>query len=569
MLATNLVQDSNVKPSPSNHELQRTAAILRIFPSLTDFAFLAPLFVLFLSLGGVKTMLGDGDTGWHIRAGEWMLANGRVPTQDLFSYTMSSAPWFAWEWLADVILALVHQWFGLAGPVYLGILLLCVTSAMLFRLCRRQTDNDLVAIAVTGMALAASSIHWLARPHLFSFLFLVISLHILDRARTQEKMLWFFPPLVALWANLHGAFFVAIIILVTVGVGVLLQFISAPDSSGLKSAWKYSRVYFISAIASSLASLLNPYGWNLHLHIYKYLTERYHFEHILEYQSISFHSPLARYFEALIVLGVTAAVWSGTRRRLADTLIVLSWLHLSLVAARHIPIFVFVSAPIITRFLSEALISLKSAPAAGWVTNFAASTVKFGSDFSAMDRIPRWNLVSALGAIVLFVLIQQAPAGATKFRAEFDPKVYPAGALHLLAGKRVFTNDEWGDYLIYRLYPNQKVFIDGRSDFYGPEFSLKYIDVLNGKWDWAATLAKHGVDAILLPVEAPMVSTLKASTGWKPVYDDHYSILFFAEGNHHEEIPGGKVSFKPLNESNKPDSAHVRSALGLQQLPTP
>src|SRR5712692_10996196 len=73
--------------------------MVRLLPSLTDLAFLMPAAFVFLRMNGATGMLGDGDTGWHVRTGEWILANGRVPSQDIFSYTKAGQPWFAWEWL--------------------------------------------------------------------------------------------------------------------------------------------------------------------------------------------------------------------------------------------------------------------------------------------------------------------------------------------------------------------------------------------------------------------------------------------------------------------------------------
>lgn len=130
----------------------------------------------------------------------------------------------------------------------------------------------------------------------------------------------------------------------------------------------------------------------------------------------------------------------------------------------------------------------------------------------------------------------------------------------MLDGKRVFTNDEWGDYLIYKLYPKTKVFVDGRSDFYGAEFSLKYLDVMNSHWDWASILAKYEVDAVLLPADSPLATTLKATAGWKPVYDDKISILFFATGSRSENLAGaserlviaGRTGAKGMAEQPKP-----------------
>jgi hypothetical protein len=122
-----------------------------------------------------------------------------------------------------------------------------------------------------------------------------------------------------------------------------------------------------------------------------------------------------------------------------------------------------------------------------------------------------------------------APRPPKKFRAEFDPKSYPAAALATLRSDpegRVFTNDEWGDYLIYRLYPTHKVFVDGRSDFYGDDFEAKYIDVLNVKYGWEKTLSGFGIDTILLPPSAPLSGALKESSRWRVVYDDGIALVF-------------------------------------------
>jgi len=122
-----------------------------------------------------------------------------------------------------------------------------------------------------------------------------------------------------------------------------------------------------------------------------------------------------------------------------------------------------------------------------------------------------------------------APHPPKKFRAEFDPADYPAAALATLRSdpnSRIFTHDEWGDYLIYRLYPGHKVFVDGRSDFYGDAFEEKFIDVLGVKYGWEKTLSRFGVDTILLPPNAPLAGALKESSRWRVVYDDGIALVF-------------------------------------------
>ncbi len=170
---------------------------VRLLPSLTDVAFLMPLAFLFLRMGGATSMLGDGDTGWHVRTGEWILANHRIPSQDIFSYTKAGQPWFAWEWLWDLAFAWLYQRGGMAAVVLASMLVICMASVLLFRLICRKCGNPLLSIGVMFFVTGASSIHWLARPHLFTLLFTVIFYSILERAKEdgRVRLLWWLPAL--------------------------------------------------------------------------------------------------------------------------------------------------------------------------------------------------------------------------------------------------------------------------------------------------------------------------------------------------------------------------------------
>jgi hypothetical protein len=141
----------------------------RFFPSLTDAMFVLPLVFLFFKLNGARTMLGDGDTGWHLRTGEWILANGRVPDRDIFSFTKAGEPWYAWEWLWDVIFGWLHQNWGMAAVVLASSLVLALTFALLFRLrsrihCRGGDAGGLRRLR-PALAGAASSVHALVPGH--------------------------------------------------------------------------------------------------------------------------------------------------------------------------------------------------------------------------------------------------------------------------------------------------------------------------------------------------------------------------------------------------------------------
>jgi hypothetical protein len=267
---------------------------------------------------------------------------------------------------------------------------------------------------------------------------------------------------------------------------------------------------------------------------------------------------VAVFFEFLYLTGLLAAGWALLRRRFVDALLLGSWMHLALIAGRNIPIYAFLAAPLVTRFLTEMVTALREAPVAAWVGRTAAAVEGFGKEFTEMERIPRVHVTSAAALALLAILMLGAPLDANKLRSEYDPKRYPAGALAMLDGRRVFTNDEWGDYLIYKLYPKTRVYVDGRSDFYGGEFSLRYLDALNGHWDWAEILAKYDVDAILLPTDAALASTLKETRAWKPVYDDKMAILFYRTGEGPTRQPGEQVSLG--RASDKTPETEIRYA---------
>ncbi len=511
----------------SKRSTSRVAAWL---PSLTDVAFLMPVLFLFLRSGGAKYLLGDGDTGYHIRAGEWMLDHGRVLEHDIFSYTKAGQPWFAWEWLWDVAFAWLHRQGGMAAVVLASLAVISVTTALLYRLVRRQSGNAVIAIGVTFLAAAACSIHWLARPHLFTLLFVVIFWWLLERVREgRTRLLAWLPVLTVPWVNLHGGFFVGIVLVLAWAAGELIAAGVDPEEEPRRAALTRVKGYLLAAAGCFAASFVNPYGWRLHTHIAGYLTDSYAFNNIQEFLSLNFHHPVGRYLEGLIVVGVAAGAWSVYRRRFGYAVLVAGWLHLALISARNIPIFALVTAPVAGWALGEWLERLSGARVAGWFARAARSFQEFTQGISTMDRLGRKPALS-VAVMLLLVLVSIAPGDGPKLGAEYDPKRYPAQALSVVrpaecAGP-VFTPDEWGDYLIYRLYPGTKVFVDGRSDFYGADFNRKYLDVMHGKHDWEQTLERYGVRTVLLPVEASLASTLKESARWRVVHDDGVAIVF-------------------------------------------
>ncbi len=526
---------------------------------MTDVAFLLPSILLFCGLGGVRTLLGDGDTGWHIRIGEWILAHGQVPQQDMFSVTKPGQPFFAWEWLWDVSAAWLFQHWGLGSVVLASLLVISLTTALLYRLVYRRCGNPLVSIVLTGLAAAGSSIHWLARPHLFTMLFMVVFLTILENVREGRSVwLWSLPVLTVLWTNLHGGFLIGITIVGTYGAGELLRAVVTREADERRRSLRASAGYLSAAAGCTLASLVNPYGYHLYTHLWEYFHDPYAMKYILEFRGTNFQAPAAPFLEIMLILGLGAAVWYGMRKQFIEVLLIAGFGHLSLVMVRNMPIYVLAAAPIVAVPMVAWLKALAGAPIAGWIRTVFETFVDVGEELNPMERMWRTHVAPA-AVMLLLALAVASPMAGSKFKPEYDPAAYPEKALAALspawlgggpAGRgclsppqRIFTHDEWGDYLIYKLSPQGiKVFVDGRSDFYGGTFGQDYIDVMDVKYTWQQTLDRYGVDTILMPTDAALTGALKESRRWRVAYDDGMAIVFrpaALEGRRMEQVSIG------------------------------
>jgi hypothetical protein len=254
----------------------------------------------------------------------------------------------------------------------------------------------------------------------------------------------------------------------------------------------------------------------------------YLYEHITEFMSFNFGHPTAPFIETLMLLGGAAACWNLYHRRFEYFILLAGWLHLGLHLRRNIPLFSVVCAPLVAEALRCWLRDLESVKAPDWIKSAVRRFEAASAEIGVTDRLPRLHVFSG-AAIILVIALLYAPAPPKSFQATQDPKDFPVEAANVLSRygyDRIFTSDSWGGYLIYRLYPNAKVFIDGRSDFYGTSFELKYLDVIAAKYDWDQNLDRYGAQTVLVPADAALASALKENRRWRVVYDDKMAIIF-------------------------------------------
>lgn len=494
----------------------------RCMPSLTDLIFLLPAFFLFGRLSGTKILFTDGDTGWHIRTGEWILSHHSIPTQDFFSFTRSGHPWFAWEWGWDLLFGAIHKFWGLEGVAFVNVLILGIFAVSLYRLALRASGNELASFFVTTIAVCASSVHWLARPHLLSWLFFIWFLHLIrDLQEGRRQPLYLMPAIAAIWANVHPSFFLSLLLLLLAASEEALQlFINGGTWVAIH---KKCRPFLWAMASCLLATLLNPYSWRLHWHIVAVLNSGI-VNGIQEYQSLNFHNPPGGFFECVLLLASAAVFWRFQTKTADSTISVLFWAHLALVSVRNVPLFVMVAAPIIAKMLNHLTTTTISRlrPVYGIVSQIS-------QDIRFFERQRHIHVLSALGVLMLAGLFAW---GAPGFEGQFNPYAFPGPAIPVVAASnahRIFATDQWGGYLIYRLYPAKRVFIDGRADIFGSEVPKAAIGICNTRYDWKGQLDRFAVDMVIIKPDAPLAAALKVSPDWEILFDDGKAIVFQAK----------------------------------------
>lgn len=491
----------------------------RWLPSFADLFFVSLISWLYLSSkDGWLSLLMDGDIGWHIRAGQWMIANGRVPEHDLFSFSRPGGEWFAWEWLADVVFGQLHTWFGLKGVVLLAGITIALFATILLRYCVWKGANAFVAVGVTLLSVGAASVHFHARPHVFTLLFLTIAVFLVDYDFWHRtRWVWALIPLTVLWTNLHGGFPILIAFLVlTAGGSALEEFLGWRKQNGYETARRYG----LLALGCGLASLVNPYGYRVHLHIAQYLRSEFIHNNVMEFMAPNFRTEPLLQFKILLFAGLLCAGVLLLRKQIVPALVLLLFAHQALQSVRHVTLFVIIAAPIVARELTH-------------VWRYWAGKVGRKDSLRllyqmAQDATPRVGYTTWLPFVFVGVLcVMGEPIRWPKdFPSELFPVKQVAASRELIAGARILAPDQWGDYLLYANYPRQRVFFDGRSDFYGPDLGKDYLALLQGRYDWKALLVKHRIEVVLCPPTWPLASLLKQSAEWEVVRDSGDSVLF-------------------------------------------
>jgi hypothetical protein len=521
----------------------RPSVLRYLLLSVRDIVFLVAFWAL---LAGPLSNrpLADSDIGWHIRTGEQILATHSVPRVDSFSFTMKGQPWFAWEWLYDALLGVVHGWMGLNGVVWLAALLVATTFAILFRQLLARGTGLPVAIVLWLLVLGASSIHVFARPHIVSWLFTLLWFVALERWQqggATRWLRWFFPASMLLWVNLHGGWLLGMALFAIYVIAGVVESWRATDAivriqSGLRAramGWMF--------LASGAATVVNPYGLRLHEHIYRYLGDPYLMNRIAEFKSPDFHGWGQRCFVAILVLVLVAAghcaKWRGSHWMIV---ILMAWA--GVYAVRNLPVSAMLLTLVIGPGLWECVAGLAERPAAwgpvrrgaAWLEGFAARARL--QEFSLRGYL--WPVVGVLAGLA--ICLNGGRIGSQVFiHNEFDAEHFPSRAVDYLLREQVreqktdpiFEPDQWGGYFIYRLYPQRLVLIDDRHDLYGSDRFREYLILTQGEPGWRNVLSKWDIRTVVVQSDSTLRNLLgQLPAEWVTVYEDQSAVVMERKG---------------------------------------
>jgi hypothetical protein len=485
--------------------------------------FLGVFLVLALQHGQI--LLRDGDTGYHIRAGEFIVKNWTIPERDIFSFRSPPIPWVAHEWLSEIIMALVHSAFGLTGIVIFFSFFIAAAYLLLFRMLRQESRDVLLGALIVCFAAISSTPHWLARPHIFSLALTVIWYRLLnDFQYRQKNRLFLLPPLILLWVNLHGGFILGIVLLGIYVVGNLLTSITDREPNAGAFLQKCKTLLLIM-IVCILISMINPQGYRILLFPFKVTSDTFLMDHVQEFLSPNFHKPLP--FKYLFLLLIAILARSRPRVNWIELILILTFTYMALYSVRYITLFVIITAPILIRLIDQMKLELPTK-----VNTFLEErTVRL----SQMERQTSGYVCSV---IALGVIVALGVAGSYHYK--FSEEFYPVSAVEFLKKGNIvgntFSHDGFGDYLIYAAWPQHKVFIDGRTDMYGAERLKEYLSLAHARPGWKEIVDKYAFSSILFDTNSPLASALAGDGNWHLVHSDPLASIFLRKDGRNQHL---------------------------------
>jgi len=461
-----------------------------------------PLVLLLGLLGITSRPAADPDLWWHLRTGQWIVETGHVPHSDHFSFTRAGHAWVSHEWLSEVVFYELWKQGGAAALIVFSSIIATAGFMLLYLRCR---GSRYWAAAATVLGALASAPSWGVRPQMFTFAFTSLLLWLVESGEARPRLLLWIPPLFLLWLNLHAGFALGPALLLAYGVGLMME------TAVGNTPWQQARPIMLRVLSLLVVCLalvpLNPSGLQLYRYPFDTLRSSGMRSFIVEWFSPDFH--LSLYHPFLLVWLLVLAALASRRWRPRGRVVVplLFTAFAALDAVRHIPIFVLVAIPGIAAALPAARADRGARPVSS----------RFRPLLSAAIVV----------LIALFALLNWVSLVRNQDAREAE--LFPKSAVSfLLAGNyppRIFVYYDWGGYAIWKLYPECRVFVDGRADLYGDDLLDQFKTVVRLQTGWRDVLDRWQVQAVLVPPSSAVAQALLVDPNWRSVFSDSKAII--------------------------------------------
>lgn len=494
----------------------------------------------------------DPGVGWHLKTGQFILESGQVPHGDPFLYlpTSLSGPqgipgergWVSDQWLGDLLLYTFYRVGSWPLLYSLGCSLFCITFfGILYRGMLPSGTTRIAAAIACIAAFKLAQVHFILRPVIFSFplfaLLFIQAVSIRDEVWRNHKFalrrrILFLAPVFLLWANLHPSFVLGLLLLLILsfsfGLDALL--FNKAAAAGKRAALDA----LVLTVVCLLATLFNPYFFDLHRSIFSLgqsayfmsLNEEWHSPNFQEYSGFVFELAL------LFVLAVALAVNSKARRLYALEIVsLLLFAHASLQSIRMFPFFGIVLAPTLARSF-EALgdiARLHEIPVLRLLPA-ACANLEQRESRSWQGQLLLWFFV-----MVLIITSLLWPAKLSSFAPGLEPSrgYFPYAALDLLKSKLapdsqfvVAASPNWGGFITWQGFPQIRPIIDDRNTLIGENFYKEFFKKLKAGADWQGYLAQLEVTHLLLQRESNLAGAILESGKLAVLHQDEVAILF-------------------------------------------
>jgi hypothetical protein len=467
--------------------------------------------ILFLALFSMAMRpIADPDFWWHLRTGQWIVETHAIPHADPFSFSNQGKTWLAHEWLSEILIYGIYQ---IGGYGLLILIFAAIITATFLLVYLRSAERPYIAGFALLLGALATAPTWGVRPQVISYLLFALFLFLLDRyAETRKtKYLIPIPILMLLWVNLHAGYALGFAIIGIYIVGDIFELIKVKvTKNGSTNSPILRNILILCGILvlSVLAALANPNGIRLLTYPFETLSSQAMQQNIQEWFSPDFHQvewqPLAWLILALIGAGLLG------RKSISPTKVLLTLVsgYAALHSMRHVPLFVIAAVPV----LAEEI----------------GSVIRIRQEVRQAGRLLRWVnfllvMCTVLVAGLRFVNVVQEQASTEK-------EEFPAAAVDWIIqhhpGGNIFNTYGWGGYLIWRLYPEYQVYIDGRADVYGDPFINDYLRIEGGEPGWETSLSLDGVRIVLIEPGSLLARDLRQSADWEIAFSDEQSVMF-------------------------------------------